>query len=56
MVRITEIDDLLFPVELRPVHTSIIINGKESSIEVPNSKLALPYFKWLYSVPCKGLR
>jgi hypothetical protein len=28
----------------------------ENSIDIIYSNLALPYFKWLYSVPCKGLR
>lgn len=41
VARITKIDDLMFPVELRPVYTSIKIDGKESQIEVPNSRIVV---------------
>ncbi len=41
MTRITNIDDLMFPVELRPVYTGIKIEGRTSKIEVPNNKIVI---------------
>ncbi|MBW7897775.1 hypothetical protein B188_17280 [Candidatus Brocadiaceae bacterium B188] len=41
MARITKIDDLMFPVELRPVYTDLEINGKQTKIEVPNSRIVI---------------
>jgi len=38
MTRITEIDDLMFPVELRAVYTDIEVNGNTKIIKVPNSR------------------
>lgn len=41
MPRITDIDDLLFPVELHPVFTEIEINGSTLKIEVPNNRIVV---------------
>lgn len=41
MARITNIDALLFPVELRPLFTEIKIHGKNLKIEVPNNKIVV---------------
>lgn len=41
MARITNLDDLLFPVELRPLYTEIELNGKSSRIEVPNNRIVV---------------
>ena len=41
MPRITKIEDLMFPVELRPVYTKIKINGITSQQKIPNSKVVV---------------
>ena len=41
MTRITNIDDLLFPVELTPVYTEIKIQGVTKKLEVPNHRIVL---------------
>lgn len=41
MVRITNIDDLMFPVELRPIYTDIEIDGKKTQLKVPNNKIVI---------------
>jgi hypothetical protein len=41
MARKTKIDDLMFPVELRPVYTNIELGGKTSQIKVPNSRVVV---------------
>ena len=41
MPRITKIEDLMFPVELRPVYTKIKINGITSQQNIPNSKVVV---------------
>ncbi len=41
MARITDIDDLLFPVELYPVFTEVKINGNISKIKIPNNKIVV---------------
>jgi hypothetical protein len=41
MARITDINDLLFPVELHPVFTEFEINGRKIRIEVPNNKIVV---------------
>lgn len=38
MTRITDIDEIMFPVELHPVYTEIGSNGTTNKIEVKNSK------------------
>ena len=39
MLRITEIEPLMFPVELRPVYTNIEIDGTELPKKIPNSRV-----------------
>ena len=41
MVRITNIDDLIFHVELRPIYTDIEIDGKKTQLKVPNNKIVI---------------
>lgn len=41
MARITDIDDLLFPVELHPVFTEVEINGSTSKIEVRSNRIVV---------------
>ncbi len=41
MARITNIDDLTFPVELHPVYTEIETNGSITKIEVPKSRIVV---------------
>ena len=41
MARITDINHLLFKVELHPIFTELEINGKKSKIEVPNNKIVV---------------
>ena len=41
MVRITDIDDLKFPVELRPIYTDIEIDGKKIQLKAPNNKIVI---------------
>lgn len=41
MARITNIENLLFPVELRPVFTEVKIHGAVSRIGVPNNKIVV---------------
>ena len=41
MVRITSIDDLLFPVELRPVYTEIEVSGKTTRVKIPNNRIVV---------------
>ena len=39
MLRITEIESLMFPVELRRVYTNIEIDGTQLQKEIPNSRV-----------------
>ena len=41
MTRVTTIDDLMFPVELRPVYTKLEIDGKITSIKMPKSRVVV---------------
>ena len=41
MPRITKIEDLMFPVELRPVFTEIKINGIKYQKDIPNSRVVV---------------
>jgi len=41
MARITDINHLLFKVELHPIFTELEINGKQAKIEVPNNKIVV---------------
>lgn len=41
MGRISKIKDLMFPVELYPIYTSLKIGGVETKIEIPNSKIVM---------------
>jgi hypothetical protein len=39
VARITEVDDLLFPVEIRPIYMDMQVNGTQTKIAVPNNKI-----------------
>ena len=41
MASITNIEDLLFPVELRPLYTDLEIDGMLTKIKVPNSRIVV---------------
>jgi len=41
MQRITDIKEILFPVELMPAFTEINHKGKQRRIEVPNSRIVI---------------
>ena len=41
MALITSIEELIFPVELKPIYTNLEINGKSEEIKVPNSRVVI---------------